>query len=50
MVPLDQFTVTEADKVAELDKQIEALTAERDALKADKEAAEKKATPFRSAP
>lgn len=43
-IPEDQFTVTEADKVAELDKQIEDLTAERDALKADKEAAEKKAT------
>jgi hypothetical protein len=43
-VPEEQFTVTEADKVAELDKQIGALTAERDALKADKEAAEKKAT------
>ncbi|MBK6410380.1 MAG: ATP-dependent Clp protease proteolytic subunit [Flavobacteriales bacterium] len=43
-VPEEQFTVTEADKVTALDAQIATLTAERDALKADKEAAEKKAT------
>lgn len=43
-IPEEQFTVTEADKVAELDKQIEALTTERDALKADKEAADLKIT------
>lgn len=43
-VPEDQFTVSEADKVTALDAQIATLTAERDALKAEKEAAEKKVT------